>query len=247
MAISDQLLIPTVRWYEAEQESMGLTNDDVLFLTWGISEMVIGDIPHALYSFEQLMLPLAPGKSPVWWASALLWSAICRLYLCDGAMALTHIETAEQHGMTHAMPEFELVKGMALRLAGRSQEALSVFKRLARRDGPLFPEHRSQAIAWLLEARVAAGNIATREQVRWLVRENRFHHGTVGIIAAATYRLCASLHFSECECSPDDIVAVMDSSPIFLRPMLTMILADLLPRTLAGVECGTRSLESYWS
>lgn len=239
MAVSHGLMMPMARLQEEASGARLLTADDVLCAIWGVEDAILGLMPSSVRLFEQRLLPEAESRGPIWHGCVMLWCALFRLYICDSARALEHIGDAEGAGLSGAVPEIELVKGMALRLEGAVSEAVSVLRPLVRRGGLLFPDQRTQALAWLIESEAAVGRVpAEAQRVRWLSRRNRnIYQGSMGIVLAALYRLSIGLGTlpkmnAEAECA----LLALDQTPVFERPLLTALLQDVLPRPLAGVE-----------
>jgi hypothetical protein len=227
-----------------------LTMEEMILLTRGIQAAIVGDIPRALFMFEERLMPARVDHDPIWHACVLLWSALCRLYLCDPATALQHVHEAEEKRLINNVPELLLAKGMSLRLSGRFREAIGVLRSSGRRGGYLqgFATERKTALAWLIESQVAGGiGKPTLQQFKWLSDRDRFAHGTIGVYRAATYRVGLLLEADLDEKhKPPQLLAALDHVAAFERPMLTMLLEDVLPRPLKGVQPATEPPEAYW-
>ncbi len=250
MAVDLQLLLPTIRLQELDASALSLDGDEALFLSWAMVDLGIGRISHALFDFEQRLLPSAIRKNPTWYSCVLLWSALCRIYTCDAQAALSHVAVAESICATaDLIPEIMLAKGMALRLAGYLSESMSVLQMVAKQDSGLSPWGRHQALGWLYETEAAAGlNWDAEQRCSWLAKEDKLrYHGTMGILLAALYRIQrTSEQQGEKDKVADDILAWLDNAPIFQRPLLTMLLQDILPRPLAGTKQKEQPTESAW-
>lgn len=249
-AAGTAFLMPMHRLQEEKSGKMLLTAKETLHVIWGVEDAVLDYMPGSLFDFERRLLPDARKHGRIWHGCVLLWSALCRLYVCDPRAARRHVEAGEEAGLVGAVPELQLAKGMALRLEGDATAAVAALGPPSRRDSPLFPAQHSMACAWLLEARVAGGiGGATPQQIKWLEREDKHvYHGTVGIILAALHRLGLSLEQRpEGVRTPAETLNALDQVAAFERPMLTMLLEDILPRPLAGVEPARQSAEAYWA
>lgn len=246
--VHTHLMIPVVRLREEENFRQPLDPIEVWRVIIGVEDLVLGNILGALSTFEQRLLDTAPEHGRIWHGCVLLWSGLCRLYACDPEAALGHVSAAEEGKLDKGIPEIRLLKGMALRLTGHLEDAMKIFKPLSYSESDLFPSDRRQAAAWLLESAILAGvEHATPEEIRFLERKNRtLHHGNMGIVLAALYRLSATEHTPGIQ-APEKILDALDNLPIYQRPVLTMLLQDILPRPLKGVQAATCSPESYWA
>lgn len=237
LAVTVQLLIPMNR-FDTDDSSFSLAGEEIAELVWAIHDLSLGRLDQAQHSFENLLLPAAMAKGRAWLGCVLLWSALCRLYLCDVGIALDHVEHAESDGLTEVIvPEARLLKSMALRLLGRNAEAVDTLRPLVSRRGPLLPDGRTLALAWFIESETASGiHQAEAQRLAWLVRRERNRYrGACGIVLAAIYRLSLLPQLCSLE-TAGGMLEALDEVAAFERPMMTMLLADVLPRPLTGVE-----------
>jgi len=119
-----------------------------------------------------------------------------------------------------------------------------VFRPLINRQAGWFPDGRIQATAWLYEAD-AANRVqeCCEEHLAWLEVRNRHAHGMIGSVLAAMFRLSYVLGLCKRQ---EEILVALDHVPAFQRPSLTMLLQDILPRPLSGVEVAEGPPDDYW-
>lgn len=239
--------------------SISLDTEEVSWFTRAIEFMIVGDLTWALDCFKVLLLK-AHIQGPFWHSNVLLWCAVLSLYNCDPTSSPDYVAKAEEvspHGET---PETMLVKGMTKRLLGDFSGASETLKPLAKpRPTPppglnhqellawgsaLPPEERpfsfshEIALAWKMESDAAAGMVSVNEQeIEYLERTDLDEYqGLIGIFPAALYRLLKATGLSPKDVrSPDVLLAAMNELHIAQRPMITMLLQDILPRPLKGV------------
>lgn len=247
-AVCIPLMMPLNHLAVGRAAAVRLTELELVDFTLGVGDAMLQHIPGALCDFEQRLLPTAQRHGKRWQSCLLLWSALCRLYLCDPVAALRHLRAAEGIGPADALPEITLAKGMGLRLSGDHASAVEIMESLMQ-SRVLLPDEETMARAWVTETRLAGGlGGATAEDVEWLKRRNRnVYEGTLGILLGALYRigLCARPAIAKLV-DVDAVLGALDNVALFEQPMLTMLLQDILPRPLAGVEPTTEPPDAYW-
>ena len=248
MSISELLLVPNWRLGLASSDAYDLSNDELLHIIWAISDLSLNRIPFALFDFEQKLLSHAENFSEELHACILWWSSICRIYCCDPANALLHINTARSRGFIELVPEIQLIEAIAMRVSGKIEAAIEVFNKLIA-ISDIHPSSKDCALAWRFEANLFAGQgYGDSDLACKLEQLDRcYFHGAIGAMLAPIYRLLIQRPGSCGEFSADDILERLDRCPPFERPLLTMVLFDILPRPLAGVERGKGPIEAYWS
>lgn len=239
---------PVHRMQHGDEETCLLTPWETRQVIWGIESAVIGEVLPALNMFEHRLLPLSHKRGWAWHAAVLQWSAMCRILLCDPQGAMVHILAGEKADLIEKTPELEVARGISLRLLGNHAEAVGVLSPLADSESSLYPWQRLLATAWLYESRVA-GNLepARLRDIRWLQQKSTVtYRGSLGILHAAQYRLSSSLeHLPDDTMSMDDLLSALDTVPPFERPVLMMLIEDILPRPLAGIQHAMQPPEFY--
>ncbi|MEN6372388.1 MAG: hypothetical protein ABFD64_10290 [Armatimonadota bacterium] len=239
--------------------ALSLDLSDVSDFIRAIDSMMVGDLPWALLCFKTLLL-FAHTQGPLWHSAVLLWCAMLSLYNCDPTSAPDYVSKAEEISPSGETPEIMLVKGMTKRMArdfsgassalqflakprlvvppGMSNmEALEWVKKIPPEEFPVF-DLNDLAMAWKMESEAAAGKLDFSEQeIEYLERTDLdIYQGCIGIFPAAVYRLLKTTGLSPKGVrSPDELLAAMDELHIAQRPMITMLLQDILPRPLKGV------------
>ncbi|NLN77130.1 MAG: hypothetical protein GX139_12600 [Armatimonadetes bacterium] len=235
-AVTVQLQMP-LYFIQSVDMPFALPHEEVGSMVCAIQCLSLGRIDHALGVFEELLLDDACKANPTWRSCVSLWAALCRLYSCDAVYALEYIAQVERDLQSATPPEIGLVKGMAFRSQGRISEAIATLRPLVRKHGPIGPDRRTMALAWLIESEAASGrNVALSQRIRWLRRrDENIYQGSMGILLAALYRLslCADSPINQ---QQESILCALDQTATFERPLLTLLIQDVLPRPLAGVE-----------
>lgn len=241
MTATVNLFLPKPRMQEVDANAYSISAEEVLFVMWTAEHLALGQLEHALSMLQVKLLPRAANRNDHWLAALRLWCALCNVYLCRGAAALEHIAVAEQADVATSMQtEYALAKGLALRLQREFEQAEQCLRAVGVGISA-FPDVRLQASSALAETLLASGSseyaVANIEVITQKANANRWCCGAVvGIALAAMYRYCTALG----EVLPDgkdqsDVLADMDNAPAFLRPFLTTLLEDILPRPLEGV------------
>jgi len=236
-------LVPMFDLHDGLFELSSLSVDEICWLVRAAKSWAQGHIDDAGYWLERRLLPNAPDRGKGWHSLVVLWSTVCRLYLCDPLGALAIIAAGRNEA--EQLPEAELAEAMALRLMGDRAKAVPMLRSLARRDSPLGHRCREQAIAWLLES-MAFETAGTYNQVRWLDRRRELNKGVMGVFAAAEYRVVANASLVSGGITAAELLADMDCAPAFERPLLTMLLEDIIPRPLADVDANGESPDAAW-
>lgn len=224
-------------------ELSSLSVREVSWLVNAAKSWAQGHIDYAGYCLERQLLPSSADRGKGWRRLVALWSAVCRLYLCDPLGSLRLL--ADEQEETERLPEARLAEAMAVRLTGDRERAASMLRLLARRDSPLDYRCREQATAWLLES-MAFGKPGTYQQIRWLDRRRELHQGVMGVFAAAEYRIIAHAGAVSASVTAEDLLADMDRAPAFERPLLMMLLEDVIPRPLADIDANGELPDVAW-
>lgn len=233
-AIARSILWPYDIWPNAAQQC-NITASEVWPLSLGLINAACGAVVSALYFIEQQLLPVTHGKEQHWHNSCVLMAASLRLYCCEPAKALQHVATARARGAIGR--ELDLFEGLALRLRGSLSEAAKIVQPIVpSRYRSLIDDSEVLGKALLLEIRCHERPISTRAMC-WLEREDiRRYGGTAGLILAALFRAeTITKRRSTATRSREAILDALDRIPLFERPFITALLADILPRPLAGV------------
>lgn len=243
-SVDYQLFLPVDRLQEINADEYSIDAGEILFLIWTVQDLTTGRLDNAFERLETKLLPRAAGRHAHWLAAIRLWCALCKLYLCDADGVLEHIVCAEQEGVVATMEyEYTLTKGLALRLKGDFDEAERCLQSIELNDA-VFRDNgdiKLQILSALAETMLVRGQTeyaqANMEYInRRMNSLSRARAIVMGIPLAAAYRFCtvldATLLYGE---TKEDILVRMDEAPAFLRPLLTTLLEDILPRPLVGV------------
>jgi len=205
---------------------------------------IAGDMDGALLCFEGL---LAEGRSldPGWYSCILLGSAIARIYAGSPAAALAHAQAAQGLDVDIRRGDFELVEAVARRLLGDLDSAIAILRRLVRSPCLLTGWNQDFLREWWWESRVLTGARLSRKALAALRNELDTGGATSGLPAAVLFR-AACLPDLRHEIDRDMVLEELDNSPPFERPLLTLLLEDVLPRPLKGVEKTTEPLDADW-
>lgn len=219
-----------------------LRSSELVCFSRGIIDLTIGDVVGALYIFQRGLLPTASSRGVAWHLSTLYWCALFSVYAGDPWSALEYVDQAEKLPPVDPLWDIRMVKGMALRLSGQIDAAIEVFHNLADPSSGLDPFERDTAQAWLLECQAA---VCPKEiDVEWIVWLIEWyymdiHHQRSCILIAALYRFLVSAELAVKDYpEPEDALLELDKAPLFERPMLSMLLQDILPRPLKGIDEG---------
>lgn len=235
--LSSLPLMPLPRLPDQDSEQRLFTLADLCLLAYGVCAAAIGHVEKSTFFFERKILPEIEQRSPELHACVLLWLAVLYLYRGNVEKTLEYVAAVRTAGLTEAVPEIQLIEGLAVRVAGDPWGAVDILRPLARKDSALFPIERHTALAALLEATVASGvRPATPQQILWLDRQD-FHgrRGTIPMVLVALYRLIIQSGPPPGVRTADEILAALDRIPSYQRPLMTKLLEDVLPRPLAGV------------
>lgn len=99
----------------------------MLHVIWGVEEASLGNLPSALFDFEDRLLPLsiADQANLSWRMYCLAMCAVLRIYLTDGKGALAHIQAA--NGLSKKFePELSLLEAIACRVDGDIETAFHI-------------------------------------------------------------------------------------------------------------------------
>lgn len=213
---------------------LSLSKSEVSDFMQAIAYMAIGHVRQALICFRYGLLPESSEHGSLWHTAVLLWCALLSLYDCDPLPALEYVAQAEENSPLGETPEIRMVKGMAKRLSGDLSGAVESFRLAHSHPG----RYKDIVQAWMLESEAVAGSRrVTAQQIKSLENKDVVEYsGYIGILSGVLYRLLITSGLRPKGIrAPDEILVVLDNVHVAERPMLTMLLQDILPRPLKGV------------
>jgi hypothetical protein len=234
-------LLPVSRLSIACGDLMLLTGEESCLFALGLADSIVGNLSRSLYYFDQL-LAARHHRSDGWLACNLLWCSALSVYLCDSDRCLRYADEIETLGLGDIVPEAMLIRSLAIRVSGDPSAAAAKLEHLRKDESALFPHERVEAEALWLESSVAADVYEpTEDDIRGIDRNDRgVDHGTRGVLLVSLYRMLISARTNIGGArSPDEILDAMDRAPAYQRPLMTLLLEDILPRPLAGVVRAT--------
>jgi hypothetical protein len=214
-----------------------LNTFDILFLARAFMNATSGLMDRALLELEGILLRDALNKDKAWYGTVLLAICICRIYTCNPEKAAVYAADSQGLNLERGLGDFRLISAIADRLRNNLSAALETYEWLEHNLGLLNSWNQEFIRDWHWETRLRAGFPTFPEDVAVNILRNEVseQHPISGLTAAMLYRASFVVNYGD-KLDRELLIRTMNQSPAFERPLLTMLLEDILPRPLEGVE-----------